>query len=91
MHTLALLLQPLLASSVSHEVKSPSRTQAGRTTSGKQVTRAAIEWYGPDRAKWLGPFSDGAVPDYLSGEFAGVRHTPAPYHDPCKLFECQML
>ena len=20
----------------------------------KQVTRAAIEWYGPDRAKWLG-------------------------------------
>lgn len=26
---------------------------------------------GPDHAKWLGPFSDGAVPDYLTGEFAG--------------------
>jgi hypothetical protein len=37
----------------------------------KQTTRAAIEFYGPDRAKWLGPLSEGATPDYLQGEFAG--------------------
>merc|ERR1712066_569194 len=29
------------------------------------------DWYGLNRAKWLGPFSDGSVPPYLTGEFPG--------------------
>jgi len=37
----------------------------------RQVTKAAVEFYGPNRALWLGPFSEGTVPPYLTGEFPG--------------------
>merc|ERR1739843_64355 len=42
--------------------------------SSKDLIRSAghsVEWYGPNRAKWLGPFSDGSIPPYLTGEFPG--------------------
>merc|ERR1711904_374317 len=41
------------------------------TRSSKRTIPSASSWYGPDRPKWLGPFSDGTVPSYLQGENAG--------------------
>merc|ERR1711887_310375 len=48
-----------------------SNTIMRRTVAAKRTSSSASIWYGQDRPKWLGPFSEGTVPSYLNGEYQG--------------------
>jgi len=71
MAAFAVSAKPFLGTQLNKSVVSRQTSRPARCASRQVVRASGDQWYGADRPKFLGPYSEGVTPEYLQGEFAG--------------------